>query len=44
VLANNQLVGDFADRDLAYRLLSGFIGPRPPSPDLRRGLLGLPPG
>lgn len=42
VLANDRVIGDFADRDLAYRLLSGFIGPRPPSPELRRGLLGLP--
>jgi hypothetical protein len=42
VLANDQLIGDFTDRDLAYRLLSGFIGARPPSPELRRGLLGLP--
>jgi hypothetical protein len=42
VLANNRLIGDFADHDLAYRLLSGFIGSRPPSPELRRGLLGLP--
>ncbi len=42
VLANDRIIGDFTDRDLAYRLLSGFIGPRPPSPELRRGLLGLP--
>jgi len=42
VFANDRLIGDFADRDLAYRLLSGFIGAHPPSPELRRGLLGLP--
>jgi hypothetical protein len=42
VFANDRLIGVFADRDLAYRLLSGFIGTHPPSPELRRGLLGLP--
>jgi hypothetical protein len=44
VFANNRMIGDFADLDLAYRLLSGFIGNHPPSAELRRGLLGLPPG
>jgi hypothetical protein len=44
VLANDRVIGDFADRDLAHQLLAGFIGDRPPSPDLRRQLLGLPPG
>lgn len=42
VLANDQLIGDFADRDLAYHLLAGFIGDHPPSRELRRELLGLP--
>jgi hypothetical protein len=42
VFANDRVIGDFADRDLAYRLLSGFIGDHPPSADLRRQLLGLP--
>jgi hypothetical protein len=42
VFANDRVMGDFADRDLAYRLLSGFIGDHPPSADLRRQLLGLP--
>jgi hypothetical protein len=42
VLANDQVIGDFADRDLSYQLLAGFIGDRPPSPELRRQLLGLP--
>jgi hypothetical protein len=42
VLANDRVIGDFADRDLAYQLLAGFIGERPPSPELRRQLLGLP--
>ena len=42
VLANDRVIGDFSDRDLSYRLLAGFIGDRPPSPELRRRLLGLP--
>jgi len=42
VFANDQLIDDFTNQDLAYRLLSGFIGNRPPSPELRRQLLGLP--
>lgn len=43
VLANQKLVGDFANQDLSRLLLLGFIGNHPPSPDLRRALLGLPP-
>ncbi|MDR3533259.1 MAG: chalcone isomerase family protein, partial [Rhodopila sp.] len=42
VYANDKLIGDFANRDLAYRLLAGFIGNHPPSQELRRQLLGLP--
>jgi chalcone isomerase-like protein len=42
VLANDRLIGDFANRDLAHLLLAGFIGKHPPSPQLRRQLLGLP--
>jgi long-chain acyl-CoA synthetase len=42
VFANDRMIDEFHNRDLAYRLLSGFIGNRPPSQDLRRGLLGLP--
>jgi Chalcone isomerase-like len=42
VLANDRVIGDFADRDLAYHLLAGFIGDHPPSRSLRSGLLGLP--
>lgn len=42
VYANGQLIDQFANRDLAYRLLSGFIGDHPPSQELRRRLLGLP--
>ncbi len=42
VFANNRLLGEFANQDLAYHLLAGFIGDHPPSQDLRRALLGLP--
>ncbi|WP_428540061.1 chalcone isomerase family protein [Rhodopila sp.] len=42
VFANQRLIGDFANKDLAYHLLAGFIGPHPPSQQLRRRLLGLP--
>lgn len=42
VLANNRLIGDFANQDLASRLLAGFIGDKPPSEDLKRHLLGRP--
>lgn len=42
VFANERLIGDFANKDLAYHLLAGFIGSHPPSQDLRRRLLGLP--
>jgi hypothetical protein len=41
VYANNQSIGTFNNEDLAERLLSGFIGAHPPSPDLRSRLLGL---
>ncbi len=41
VMANNRLIGDFANPDLAYHLLAGFIGARPPSEDLRDRMLGL---
>ncbi len=43
VLANNQVIGDFANPDLANRLLAGFIGAHPPSQALKSQLLGLPP-
>jgi hypothetical protein len=42
VFANDQLIGDFANKDLAYHLLAGFIGSHPPSQQLRSQLLGLP--
>lgn len=41
VLANNVQIDDIANRDLAFRLLSGFIGAHPPSEDLRQHMLGL---
>lgn len=41
VLANNRLIADFANPDLAYHLLAGFIGAHPPSDDLRDHMLGL---
>ncbi len=42
VLVNNRQIGEFANPDLAVRLLAGFIGPTPPSEDLKRHLLGAP--
>ena len=44
VLSNDQPIGEFANPDLAYHMLSGFIGDHPPSAALRVALLGLPPG
>ncbi len=41
VLANNRVIADLANPDLASRLLSGFIGARPPAEDLRDHMLGL---
>jgi hypothetical protein len=43
VFANNTMIGDFADVDLAHQLLRGFIGDHPPTQALRSALLGLPP-
>ncbi len=40
VLANNQVIGDYANPDLANHLLAGFIGAHPPSAPLRSALLG----
>jgi hypothetical protein len=42
VLANDKMIGDFADVDLARQLLRGFIGDHPPTQELRSALLGLP--
>jgi len=42
VLANDRLIDEFRNRDLAERILDGFIGKHPPSEALRRALLGLP--
>ena len=44
VLANDKLIDEFTNRDLAIRLLDGFIGAHPPSQSLRRQLLGFPNG
>jgi Chalcone isomerase-like len=41
VLANDEVIGDFADVDLAHQLLTGFIGEHPPSQSLREQLLGV---
>jgi hypothetical protein len=40
---NNKLVIELANKDLGYRILAGFIGDHPPSPELRHALLGLSP-
>lgn len=40
VLANNKSLGDFANPDLSRRMLASFIGPYPPSEDLKAHLLG----
>lgn len=41
VLSNNRTIGDFANKDLAFHLLAGFIGDHPPSISLRQHLLGI---
>ena len=41
-LFNNRPIGEFNNPDLGLRLLAGFIGPTPPSEDLKRHLLGAP--
>ena len=41
---NARQVADIPNRDLGRRMLAGFIGDHPPTPELRRGLLGLPAG
>ena len=40
VLADNRPVAQFANADLALRILAGFLGPVPPSEDLKKHLLG----
>ena len=40
VLANNEPIGTFANRDLAMRILAGFIGAHPPMEALKSRLLG----
>ena len=41
VYANNRLLSDFPNPDLAVYLLNGFIGAHPPSPTLKSAMLGL---
>lgn len=43
VYANQRMIGDFPNGGLAYQLLAGFIGSRPPSADLKQSLLGRKP-
>jgi hypothetical protein len=38
--ANKKLMADVANKDLALRILSGFIGEHPPSASLKQQLLG----
>jgi Chalcone isomerase-like len=40
VLANDRVIGNFANPDLAHQLLAGFIGEHPPAQSLREQLLG----
>jgi hypothetical protein len=40
VLADNKEIASFANPDLALRILAGFIGPTPPSEELKTRLLG----
>ncbi len=40
VFANDRIIGDYANPDLARLLLAGFIGDHPPTQDLRSHLLG----
>lgn len=39
-LFNNREIADIPNPDLGQRILAGFIGPTPPSEDLKRHLLG----
>jgi endonuclease YncB( thermonuclease family) len=41
VQLNTRLLGDYANADLSAELLRAFIGPHPPSEEVKRGLLGL---
>lgn len=38
--ADNKEIGTFNNPDLGLRILAGFIGPKPPSEDLKQHLLG----
>ena len=41
-LFNTREIADIPNPDLGQRILAGFIGPTPPSQDLKRQLLGQP--
>ncbi len=41
VLANDRVLAKFANPDLGFRLLNGFLGATPPSKTLRAALLGV---
>jgi hypothetical protein len=41
VLADNKSIASFDNPDLAKRILAGFIGPNPPSEELKKQLLGV---
>jgi endonuclease YncB( thermonuclease family) len=41
VEVNKRLIGDYGSADLSAQLLRAFIGPHPPSEEVKRGLLGL---
>ncbi len=42
VMANDRVLATFANPDLGFRLLNGFLGATPPSATLRAALLGAP--
>ena len=42
VMANDRVLATFANPDLGFRLLNGFLGATPPSKRLRAELLGTP--
>lgn len=42
VMANDHMLVNFANPDLGFRLLNGFLGATPPSKTLRAALLGVP--
>lgn len=42
VMANDRVLATFANPDLGFRLLNGFLGATPPSKRLKAALLGVP--